>query len=44
MEKVNNNDYLKTVLTEKKIGPQLKLAGSKQVQKQTKGNSFSHNT
>jgi len=42
MEKVKSNDYLKVVLTE--IGHQLKLAGSKWVQKQTKGSSFSHNT
>lgn len=43
MEKVNSNDYFKVVLTEK-IGHQLELAGSKWVQKQTKGSSFSHNT
>lgn len=42
MEKVNSNDYFKVDL--EKIGHQLKLAGSKRVQKQTKGSSFSHNT
>lgn len=43
MDKVNSNDYFQVGLAEK-IGHQLKLAGSKQVQKQTKGSSFSHNT